>query len=84
MTNDMNLNRIEREHAMLELFKKGSHKVTVGSLTVFGKTGNGIGHFTTGRVTEYNTVYINELDYYEAIWNILSVDDQEVIIYELH
>ena len=58
----------------MEMMKNHSCTVVVGSLSVCGKTGNGIGKFTTGRVTEYNTVYMNELDYYEAYWNILEIE----------
>jgi hypothetical protein len=58
----------------LELMKDHSCTVLVGSLGVYCKTGDGIGKYTTGRVTEYKTVYINELDYYEAYWNVLEIE----------
>ena len=62
------------EQELLELCKKQSCKVRVGSLSVMEKNGTGIGIFTTGKVTEYNTIYLNELSFYEAVWNILDVE----------
>ena len=58
----------------LNLFKTKSCTVLAIGLGVCKKNGIGIGKFTTGRVTEYNTVYLNEIDYYVAIWNILEVE----------
>lgn len=62
------------EQELLELCKKQSCKVKVGSLSVYEKNGNGIGVFTTGEVSEYNTIYLNEIGIYEAIWNFLEVE----------
>ena len=62
------------EREMIELCKKQSCKVKVGSLSVFEKNGKGIGTFTTGKVSEYNTIYLNEIGIYEASWNILEIE----------
>lgn len=63
------------EQELIELCKKQSCKVKVGSLSVYSKLKpQGIGVFTTGKVSEYNTIFLNEIGIYEASWNILEVE----------
>lgn len=59
----------------IELLNSKSCAVKVGSLDV----PNGIGIFITqGKITEYNTIFLKELNYYEWIERIFEINGEEV------
>lgn len=63
------------EEKLIELCKKQSCKVVAGSIGVYEKLKpQGIGTFTTGEVSEYNTIFLKEIGIWEASWNILKIE----------